>query len=263
MPLKNECVAIDFIPTPDKLKTILDFCAEHRAWYQDTEWEDKENRRQSASYFIANTFLTGKIWEVWRLHPAELCGILLLRDIVAQTDAKCHFVFFDRKLADKHALCINTMRWCFERLKLHRLSVEIPTYATQLVKFARKLGFRYESEGRTPYKPKQDYLHKYTELRPLNTIGAYVGSRKHQCVLYEGQWHDQLMLSILREEFDEQYGQDSRAETDEQRVDGPGTRVAGTGDRVSPELLPQPPTGDARVAAADLGASTADLRRME
>ena len=196
----SHIIATEFAPTPDKLQTILDACCDHRAWFSDFLWTDPVARREAARAHLATMFVHGKLWEVWNLQSSQLVGIIILGDIVYRTDATCHFIFFDRQLANKRDLCISLMRWAFEHMDLHRLSVEIPTYARALTKFARKLGFRYEAEGREPYQ------HKDERLEPLGLAKAYVGSRKYRATLYEGSWHDLLCLSLLREEFDALYG---------------------------------------------------------
>lgn len=177
---------------PEKLAFVLDKCCEHRQWFDDFQWEDYRTRRATASGYLADTLINGHLWEVWR--GANLVGILLLTGIREQNDALAHFIFFDHKLVDKIDLCKSVMAWSFERYKLHVLRIEIPTYAKIFARFARKkLGFRYEAEGRTPSWPKLDV--------PLSHKEAELGSRKHQAILYDGKWCDVLLLSISREEF--------------------------------------------------------------
>jgi RimJ/RimL family protein N-acetyltransferase len=177
---------------PNKWEYILDKCCAHRPWFDDAVWENEETRRGAASKYLADTWVSGKLWEVWR--GADLVGILLLTDIT-HSDAKCHFVFFDHKLSDKQSLCLSVMQWAFEHLDLHCLRLEIPTYARILIKFARrKLGFRYEAEGRAFSWP--------ADATPLTERDAMLGARRHHATKYKGEWHDVLLLSITREEFD-------------------------------------------------------------
>lgn len=258
-------------PTPETIHTIIEHCCQHRAWFSDYLW-DAPNRREITSAHIARMYYDmtqerAALWGVWR--DSEIVGILHIGDIVPRTDAKCHFVFFDHKLADKRDLCVATMRWCFDKLDLHRLSVEIPTYARALAKFARKLGFRYEAEGREPY------THKDERLEPLGLAKAYVGSRRFASTLYEGNWHDQLCLSILREEFDELYGRSTR---DQRSLEGEavldpeapaprpepvraGPDAPATEQRL-PERLPQESAEHHESVAADLVAATANRRPL-
>jgi len=177
---------------PARLEYIIDKCAAHRPWFDDFVWEDPEARRKATVKYLANAWDEGHLWEVYR--GKELVGVLLLNEVRFRTDASCHFVFFDRTLKDKRVLCLNVMRWAFEHLELHRLSIEVPTYARALANFARKkLGFRYEAEARVFSWPRDE--------SPLSTQAAMLGSRKHQRTLYKHEWHDVLLLSITREEF--------------------------------------------------------------
>ena len=201
-----------------------------------------------AQLYYAMSQGTGMLWGVWR--DATIVGIINIGDIVPRTDGRCHFIFFDHKLADKRALCLSLMAWAFERFELHRLSAEIPTYARALAKFARKLGFRYEAEGREPY------THKDEHLEPLGLAKAYVGSRRFQATLYEGAWHDLLLLSVTREEFDKLYGR-PKAATARPEADRAGPESARSKQPVparvhaEPVESPEPAATDERAPATD------------
>jgi hypothetical protein len=137
---------------------------------------------------------TGKSWEVYR--DSELVGLLHADEITPKVDARCHFIFFDRSLVDKRELCRATMKWLFEHYDLHILRVEIPTYAAKLAGFARKaLSFKYEAEGRPFSWP--------TSAAPLDADAAKLGSRRHHAIFHDGRWHDLLLLSLTRDEFEQ------------------------------------------------------------
>ena len=223
--------------SPEKLELIVNACCEHRPWFDDPTWRDPVQRRTATVLYLSDAARSpNRLWEVWA--GANLVGLLILNKVTVHTDAHCHFIFFDHKLANKRVLCLNAMQWAFEHLDLHRLSVEIPTYARALANFARKkLGFRYEAEARTPSWPK--------DAKPLSTLASCLGSRRHQATLYEGQWHDVLLLSITRQEFT-----DLHARPTIQRTDRPdaavtsGTTVGTTDDGVHEELPPQSSADD-------------------
>ena len=187
---------------PLKLLHILDKVCDHRPWFNDYQWEDVDLRYRIARKYLADGIMNGKLWEVHALQedkPSELVGIILANQVNYYMDALCHFIFFDHKLASKRQLCIEMMRWGFENFELHALRLEIPTYAHALVAWARrKLGFRYEAEARSLSWPK--------DAKPLKLKDAELGSRKFQATLYEGSWHDVLLLSITKEEFKERHG---------------------------------------------------------
>jgi RimJ/RimL family protein N-acetyltransferase len=222
---------------PEKIRDMLDKACEHRPWFDDYTWENPEARRTAASKYLANAFMHGRLWEVW--DGAKLVGVLMLDEVRYRTDARCHFIFFDRKLANKRQLCLNVMRWAFDQLELHRLSCEIPIYARALASFARKkLGFRYEMEARQPSWPKG--------ARPLNERLAELGSRRYQAVLYKGSWEDVLLLSTTRKEFDDFYERTQpRTGTAVEGGEATGSGSDGPDSGLRPESEPVPAATDA------------------
>ena len=174
---------------------LLTKIAEHRPWYDDNIWEDPELRKNVATAHLAKAMQHGKLWEVFR--GAELIGILLVERLNYGRSGTCHFVFFDRQLANKRQLCLNTMRHLFEVDDLEVLRTEIPTYAKALANWTRKkLGFRWESESRILTGTSKQ----------LSADDAALGSRKFHAMKYKDEWHDLLLLSITREEFQEIHG---------------------------------------------------------
>ncbi len=186
-------IAIPFSPyPPEKYSAIVEKCVAHRPWFGDQIWDSgPEYVRTAVHAHLADAFNTGKIWECWRGN--DLVGILLVNECVPFQDARCHFLFFDNTLSDKFQLCFNLMGWCFEKLPVEVLRVEIPTYARALLKFVRKLGFRYEAEGRKFSWPQDGRL--------LTADEAKLGSRKHRAITYKGESCDVLLLSITADEY--------------------------------------------------------------
>lgn len=173
-----------------QLTMILDGCVQHRPWFSDAVWAaGEEARRRAASDYLAETFLKGILWEVWR--DSQIVGIFQVTDIRPGLDAQCHFIFFDRSLVNKRQLCRRMMAQTFEdeRLTLHALRVDLPLYAAKLSGFLRKaLGFRYEAERRLQSKDL-----------PLELAKSV--SRRHEAVKYNGQWQDVLLFSVTKDEF--------------------------------------------------------------
>ena len=181
---------------PEKFAYIVEKCCDHRPWFDDWGWEDPEERKRIAIKYLSDAYTNGKLMEVW--DGANIVGVLVLNKVQYRTDATVHFLFFDHELANKRQLCLNAMKWAFEHFDVHRLCVEIPTYARALASFARKkLGFRYEAEARQFSWPK--------DAKPLSRRQAELGSRRHQATRYKQEWHDVLLLSVTKEEFDD-YG---------------------------------------------------------
>jgi hypothetical protein len=202
-----------FTPLPiEKFSKLVDTLVAHDPWFDDVI-DTPELRRQAVIAYLADGFNHGKLWECWR--DNDLCGILLLNELVPFRDGRCHFVFTDSQLADKYQLCWNLMRYSFEQVPVEVLRAEIPTYARALLKFARKLGFRFESEHRPFSWP--------SNAAPLDADVAKLGSRKHRATLYKGQWHDVMLLSITREEFLalEQHGRSQSLPTRQQSDGAP------------------------------------------
>ena len=186
-------IAVPFSPMPqEKYLAIVDKCLAHRPWFPDSVWDSgPEYVRQAVHAHLADAFNNGKIWEVWR--GGDLVGILLVNELVPFQDGRCHFLFFDNSLADKFQLCFNLMGWCFDHVPVEVLRVEIPTYARALLKFVRRLGFRYEAEGRKFSWPQDG--------KPLSADEAKLGSRKHRAITYKGEPCDVLLLSVTADEY--------------------------------------------------------------
>ena len=186
-------IAVPFSPLPpETYLAIVDKCVAHRPWFPDSVWDSgPEYIRQAVHAHLADAFNNGKLWEVWR--GSDLVGILLVNELVPFQDGRCHFLFFDNSLADKFQLCFNLMGWCFDHVPVEVLRVEIPTYARALLKFVRRLGFRYEAEGRKFSWPQDG--------KPLSADEAKLGSRKHRAITYKGEPCDVLLLSVTADEY--------------------------------------------------------------
>lgn len=168
---------------PEKFELIVNKCCEHRPWFPDYWWEDERIRRTVVVQTLSSSYIDGRVWEV--LRDGELLGILLVNDLRAALDAQCHFIFFDHELRSKRQLILSAMQDTFHRFSLETLRIEIPTYAAKLATFARRaLGFKFEAEwlGASP-----------DEAERL--------SRKFRHTLYEGKWHDALLLSVTKDGF--------------------------------------------------------------
>jgi RimJ/RimL family protein N-acetyltransferase len=191
----------------DQFTQIVDACMLHRPWFDDYTWADEKGRRVAVVDYLRDAAQDGVLWTIW--DGAKLVGVVLLNEVKVGLECYAHFIFFDRKLADKRYVCRDLMAWAFDKntLNLHRISVEVPTYAYQLASWLRKkMGFRYETEGRSIEWPKElrkaqraneiaQLLHEY------NSVIAAWGSRRFEAMLYKGEWHDVLLLSLTQEEF--------------------------------------------------------------
>ena len=176
---------MDYLPTADAFSAIVTAAIEHRPWFDDTLWRASgEVKRGAVIRHLHHAYDTGRVWSVLQgddaLTDAQPHGILLVEDIRPGVDATCHFLFFDRVLANKRWLIRATMSDLFRRDHLHVLRVEIPTFAAKLGNFLRKaLGFRFEGEWLGATTPEAERL-----------------SRRYHTMQYEGRWHDSLLLSL-------------------------------------------------------------------
>ncbi len=154
-----------------------------------------DERKVAAASFLTDP--DNLVWEVWR--GSELVGILSLSRILRGLDAVGHFAFFDRQLLGRRQLVLAMLRWAFRELDLQRLSVEIPDHLEPLIRFARtKLGFRYEGERLAEAHPVVTRLP--TSINgPARWIARWGARREH--AHFDGeQWHDIVLLRLLREE---------------------------------------------------------------
>ena len=174
----------DYYPDPFAFHAIVTQAIEHRAWFDDSLWEAPEAMKRAAVIeHLQRAYTTGRIWSV--LREGEIVGILLLESVRPGVDALCHFLFFDRMLANKRHLLKAAMADAFQRFGLAVLRVEVPTFAAKLCGFLRKaLGFRYEGEWLDGAPDEAKRL-----------------SRRFRTIRYEGRWHDSLLLSITAEAF--------------------------------------------------------------
>lgn len=193
------------------LTGVLDHLQVHRSWYYDGIWEPEELRREVAAAYLSDAIMGGKLWIV--LDGSELCGVILLNEIRAYLDAKCHFVFWDRELRNKRQLIINLMQKVFddEDLQLHALRVEIPANMPKFIGFIRRaLGFKLEAE-RCLENWKDRRWHKLLNKLDLDSttrdkLDAALSTmpnlgRRHEAFQYEGKWYDTILLSLTKEEF--------------------------------------------------------------
>jgi RimJ/RimL family protein N-acetyltransferase len=175
----------------EKFSALVEKLCQHDPWFWDGIRDDPQARRQAVIAYLADAHNFGKCWEVWR--DDEVIGVLVLNEMTPFLSARAHFVFTDSALSDKKDLCLALMKQAFESIPLEVIRVELPAYAKALLKFIRKLGFKWESEDREFSWP--------ADAAPLTEQLAKLGSRKHHGTLYRGTWHDILLLSVTRAEF--------------------------------------------------------------
>jgi RimJ/RimL family protein N-acetyltransferase len=95
-------------------------------------------------------------------------GAFYLTDIVPEEDALAHYTFFDKRHHGRETLVREMLKYVFKKYGFHRLSVQIPNYATSQARhFIQGCGFIYEGKKRKAARFKGDWfdVNLYSILR--------------------------------------------------------------------------------------------------
>lgn len=77
----------------------------------------------------------------------DFVGMFYVTDIYPGIDAQCHYLFFDKKHLGREDLAKAMLRYLFDTYKFHRLSIELPNYASDSTRrFIQSIGFHYEGK---------------------------------------------------------------------------------------------------------------------
>lgn len=145
----------------EKILALWKLLQRHRTLFSDLTWCDVDN-------FVRSLMSSNTIWLEVR-EAGTVVGVIWFDELHTVTDAIAHLVFFDRMPTEKVDLCKAVIRWMFERFPLHRLTVTPPAIYFMTVKLLKRLGFTQEG-------------------------------RKREAVLIGGEWRDQLIFGITRNE---------------------------------------------------------------
>ena len=201
----SEYIALPFSFEPmAKVSYLLDRLVERDGWWSDYQ----RGRREIAAGILTDPH--NVLLEIWRrgdvASGTQPVGLVIFTNITPYVDCQFHPVFFDGKLANalgKRNILLSLLAWAFQQLQVERISAEIPEFADPLIGYARrKLGFRFEAEGRTITRwtaLSRRRIEKVTQI-PSASQAAF-GSRKHRIVRYRGAWHGLILLSVTRDEF--------------------------------------------------------------
>lgn len=107
---------------------------------------------------------TGLFWVV-----DDFVGVFYLTRIVTGVDAVAHYAFFDGRQKGREQLVKSMIKYVFEEYGFHRLSAEIPYYASNIFPFIEAIGFKHEM-------------------------------RKRSAVHYDNQWFDVNCFGLLKDE---------------------------------------------------------------
>lgn len=78
----------------------------------------------------------------------DFIGVFYMTDYRPGVDAVIHYSFFDRRHKGRVNLIHQMMKYVFEVLKFHRLTVKIPLYAKQSVMYFTETFLGFRKEGR-------------------------------------------------------------------------------------------------------------------
>lgn len=188
----------------DWTQVILDEMVAHPTFFSKPTTPDE--RRKLAAAILANR--ANLHWGVWRAgdNAPILVGVLTLWQVEPEVDALFHFLFFDRNLVGKRTLLARFIGYCFTTLGFRRLTATIPEDADKLLRFYRKLGFRYEGESRaTGLTPTAFLAAGAPGLRAIENAPQWLakqGSRTEGVFWRDDQWIDVLRLRLLRPEYE-------------------------------------------------------------
>lgn len=99
----------------------------------------------------------------------DFVGVFYL-NFIRETEALCHYTFFDRRHFGREELTKAMLRHVFIKYGFQRLNVEVAAYASK-----HTFGFTH-------------------------ALGFVKEGRKRKCLLYKGDWFDVHQYGLLREE---------------------------------------------------------------
>jgi RimJ/RimL family protein N-acetyltransferase len=89
----------------------------------------------------------------------DFVGVYYLTNMYKNEDALVHYTFFDRTHHGRYDLTIKMLNYVFQTYGYHRLSVEIPLYASDYsFKFIESLGFKPEGRKRKSIQHNGDWF---------------------------------------------------------------------------------------------------------
>jgi len=124
--------------------------------------------RGNVDDFTANILNKHSIWfEV--LDETGIIGVIYFTEMYQIVDCNAHVIFFDLKVLEKAQLCRAVAQWMFNNFPLARISAVIPKLYRFTISLTRLTGFKKEGVRR-------------------------------KATLMGGNWIDEVILGLLREE---------------------------------------------------------------
>lgn len=147
-----------FAATEAAIELLWDSFRNHTVLFSD---ENKDNLQAFTNFVLAADTV---ILEVIG------CGVVYLTELVPESEANGHYLFWDKKTRGRQRLLLSVLAWFSRELKLHRINAEIPIYA-------------------------------YAALHRMQKLGICAEGRRRQSVLKDGVWWDSVLFGIIDTEF--------------------------------------------------------------
>jgi hypothetical protein len=126
--------------TREKIDWLWHTTSKHQTLFSDLTRGDFDN------FFSALTQPNTMWFEV--REEEEIVGIIWITDLELVVDVNAHMMFFDKKPAEKAQICRELIKWAFENLAIHRVTVPVPEIYHATYRLVEKLGFKYEGTKR-------------------------------------------------------------------------------------------------------------------
>lgn len=133
-----------FILTRDSLNKFYEKSKELQTIFSNEFFGDYE--KFMATFFTKNDkgepVPQGLFWVI-----DDYVGMFYITDIIPEIDCQCHYLFFDKKHYGREELTKKMLKYLFDKYKFHRLSIELPNYASDTTRrFIQNIGFFYEGK---------------------------------------------------------------------------------------------------------------------
>lgn|SRR4030067_3799013 len=94
-------------------------------------------------------------------------GICEFSNIVPYRDCDVHLTFWDKRFKGRDKECIIALKWLFNTLQLHRVTISVVAIAYSTINFIKALGFVREGviRERFPYKGRLLDIHLFGILK--------------------------------------------------------------------------------------------------
>ena len=85
-------------------------------------------------------------------------GIFRCCNIIPYRECDIHLSFWDKRFRGRLEECSQVLKWLFNKLKLHRANIEVPSITYSTINFIKALGFKIEGKRRDSWQVNGRYL---------------------------------------------------------------------------------------------------------